>query len=383
MRIGIEAQRIFRTKKHGMDMVALQLIKVLPEVAPEHEYVVFARPGEDSRVLDDISGLKVVTVGGLTYADWEQLWLPLAIAKHKIDVMHYTSNTASLFCPVPFVLTLHDVIFLENGTQSKLWYQRLGAIYRRWNVPAIVRKASKVITVSSFESVRILNHFPELQGNVRVIYNAASNTFFSSPDNVDPKVQNLPETFLLFLGNTDPKKNTTNVIRAYARYRQNYKGGLPLVIGDFPRQLVEKILIEEGNGYLLEDIVSLGYLSQNTLSYLYRRATAFLYPSLRESFGIPIVEAMASRCPVITSNVTSMPEIAEGAALEVNPENVNEIARAMHRMETDGSLRERLALAGSERALDFDWRSSAREYVRIYEEISLSKILNKLFVQNL
>jgi glycosyltransferase involved in cell wall biosynthesis len=384
MRIGIEAQRILRKKKHGMDMVALQLIKSLQVVAPEHEYIIFVRPGDDNSVLNGLMNVKVVYVEAFSYADWEQVWLPLAILRNNIDLMHFTSNTASLFCPTPYVLTLHDVIFLENRERSKAWYQRLGAIYRKLVVPIAARKAARVVTVSIFESGRILQHYPELKHCLRVVYNAASSLFAkknSIPDSL--KLKKLPDSFFLFLGNTDPKKNTANVIRAYIHYRQYWKGELPLVIGDYPRSLVEKILIEEGEAYLLDDVISLGYLTQFELSELYSKATGFLYPSLRESFGIPILEAMASGCPVITSDTSSMPEIAEDAAIIIKPERPEEISCAMRKIEKDNTLRDGLISKGKDRAREFNWDKSSAQYAKLYEEVFLPKMLNKLSIQNL
>lgn len=365
-------------------MVALQLIKALQEIAPEHEYVVFVRPGDDTGVLNGLPKTRIVYVRGITYADWEQVWLPIAILRAKVDIMHFTSNTAPVFCPVPYVLTLHDVIFMENTSRSKVMYQRLGAVYRKWNVPIAVRKASKVVTVSNYESNQILHFFPEVNSQLRVIYNAVSNSFFdrlSLPAN--SSAEKFPPEFFLFLGNTDPKKNTDNVIRAYVHYRQNLKGDLPLIIGDYPRLLVEALMIKEGAGYLLDDVISLGYLTQFELSNLYKKATAFLYPSLRESFGIPLLEAMASHCPVISSNTSSMPEVAEGAAILIDPTNPLAIGKAMHDIEKNEGLRAALILKGVDRASQFSWARSAQQYSRLYEEVSLSRMLNKLSIQNL
>jgi len=384
MRIGIEAQRILRKNKHGMDMVALHLIRALQEIAPEHEYIVFLRPGEDISVLSGFTSVKVEYVHSLTYADWEQVWLPLAILRCKVDIMHFTSNTAPVFCPVPYVLTLHDVIFMENTSRSKALYQKLGSIYRAWNVPIVARKAAKVVTVSIYESQRILHFFPEVKSYLRVIYNAVSSTFFDRGDlSINSSIAKLPSKFFLFLGNTYPKKNTANVIKAYIHYRNILKGELPLIIGDYPRNLVESLMIKEGSAELLDDVISLGYLTQLELSNLYKKATAFLYPSLRESFGIPILEAMASHCPVITSTTSSMPEVAEGAAVMVDPCKPLEISAAMEKIEKNVAFRQQLIQKGKTRAMQFSWKRSAQQYLRLYEEVSLSRMLNKFSIQNL
>src|SRR5690348_13137447 len=114
MRIGIEAQRIFRPKKHGMDVVAIELIKNLQALDHKNEYVIFSRKGVDDHTIDESGNFALDRFSAITYADWEQIQLPVRMRKNKIDILHCTANTAPLQCPVPLLLTLHDIIYLEN-----------------------------------------------------------------------------------------------------------------------------------------------------------------------------------------------------------------------------------------------------------------------------
>ena len=153
MKIGIEGQRLFRKKKHGMDMVALELIKNLQEIDHKNEYVIFVKPDEDDTCIPDAPNFKVVElISKWGYPGWEQIALPKAAFQEGCDVLHCTSNTGPLFCKVPLVTTLHDIIYLESISLFKKegsWYQKLGNMYRRYFVPPVIKKSKKVITVSN------------------------------------------------------------------------------------------------------------------------------------------------------------------------------------------------------------------------------------------
>ena len=153
MKIGIEAQRIFRKKKHGMDIYALELIRNLQVIDQLNEYYIFVRPGED-RCLEETDNFKIIEIKALTYADWEQIQLPLEASKLELDLLHCTSNTAPIFSPAPLYVTLHDIIYLNQSYSGGSWYQKLGHYYRKWIVPVVFKKAKKVFTVSHFEKGR-------------------------------------------------------------------------------------------------------------------------------------------------------------------------------------------------------------------------------------
>ena len=156
MRIGIEAQRIFRKNKHGMDYVVLQEIKELQMMDTKNEYFVFVAPGED-RCLEDSKNVHIIEIGGNFYPLWEQFTLPRAAKELDLDMLHCTSNTAPINCKLPLILTLHDIIFLEPRDQNnKSLYQNMGWLYRRLVVPKILKKCKKIITVSNFEKQNIM-----------------------------------------------------------------------------------------------------------------------------------------------------------------------------------------------------------------------------------
>ena len=157
MRIGIEAQRIFRKNKHGMDYVVLEEIRELQKIDTRNEYFVFVAPGED-KCLEDSKNVHILEIGGDFYPLWEQVTLLKAANELNLDMLHCTSNTAPIRCKIPLILTLHDIIFLEpRDKTNKSFYQNMGWFYRRLVVPRILKKCKRIITVSNFERNNIIS----------------------------------------------------------------------------------------------------------------------------------------------------------------------------------------------------------------------------------
>ena len=218
MKIAIEAQRIFRKDKHGMDFVVLEFVRRLEKLGGTDEFYILVGPGEDE-CLAESERVHIVRINAGSYPVWEQIALPLALMKIKPDLLHCTSNTAPLFCSVPLVLTLHDIIFLERqqGSNASL-YQKLGRIYRRLMVPPVLKKCKTIITVSDFERKRILSSLNLPQDRVVSVYNGFSPAFRQMEARECEAVRQkyiTQDGFIFFLGNTDPKKNTVNTFKAY------------------------------------------------------------------------------------------------------------------------------------------------------------------------
>jgi glycosyltransferase involved in cell wall biosynthesis len=374
LRIGIEAQRLFRSHKHGMDIVALELIKHLQQIDHENEYFIFVKPDTDSKVLPAAPNFHVVEVPGGPYPYWEQVLLPRAAREAGVQLLHCTSNTAPLQAGVPLVLTLHDIIYLEPlDLRRGSWYQRIGNLYRRWNVPRVVPHCQRILTVSAFEQARIVQRLPEAAGRVEVVYNSAGAQFRPIADAAALAATRtkykLPERFAFFLANTDPKKNLRGVLQAMAQLKQQDELDLKLVMLDYKEASLTAILQEIGAPELRPDIILCGYVPNQELPLIYNLAEVFLYPSLRESFGIPILEAMACGAPVITSNTSSMPEVAGEAALFVDPFRPETIAAALLELQNNPAARAALVAQGHARVRKFSWLETARHVRRVYEEV--------------
>ena len=338
MRIAIEAQRIFRKNKHGMDFVAPECIRELQKMDTNNEYYIFVSPGED-HCLKESANMRIIEVKCPTYPLWEQVALPRALIKVKPDLLHCTSNTAPIHCPVPLILTLHDIIFLEpRQSGNKSWYQNMGWYYRRMVVPRILPLCKKVITVSRFAPLWLITRK------------------YIQTDN-----------YLFFLGNTDPKKNVPRTLKAYSIYLRRSHIKRPLLIADLSEERLDETLKEQAIEEIKPYLSYPGYIPNTDLAYLYNGAFAFLYTSLRESFGIPMLEAMACGTPVIAGNTSAMPEIAGDSGILVDPLEEEEIANALLRLEEEANYYDRQVASGLERVKEFSWEKTAKALLQLYE----------------
>ena len=370
MRIGIEAQRIFRKNKHGMDYVVLQEIRELQKIDTRNEYFVFVAPGDD-RCLEDTQNVHILEIGGDFYPLWEQVTLLKAANELNLDMLHCTSNTAPIRCKIPLILTLHDIIFLEpRDKANKSFYQNMGWFYRRLVVPRILKKCKRIITVSNFEKNNIMSKLDLPQGKIAMIYNGY-NEWFKPLDDTEQIYKKYIDTsgYFFFLGNTDPKKNTERTLVAYSKYLEKSEVKRQLLMADLDKSFLGSIIERNHIENILPQIVMPGYIVNKDLPYIYNNAFAFLYTSLRESFGIPLLEAMACGTPVITSNTSSMPEIGGSEAILINPEDPDEIAEKMLLLEKDEELYQRQKKIGPIRAKCFSWQQTAEHLLDLYESI--------------
>lgn len=368
MKIAIEAQRIFRPNKHGMDFVALETIRELQKIDHENEYFIFVSPGPD-HCLNESDNMHIVELRCPSYPLWEQVALPRAVARVRPDLLHCTSNTAPVKCPVPLVLTLHDIIFLEKRqSSSRSLYQEMGWHYRRLVVPRILSECRKIITVSNFECNRIREALNLPKDRLTAVYNGYSPHFRQMPPAPEIVHKYIPsDDYLFFLGNTDPKKNTPRVLKAYGLYLRQSKHKRPLLIADLKEEAIDGILSAEGIKEVKPYLSFPGYIPNADLAALYNGAFAFLYPSLRESFGIPMLELMACGTPVIAGNTSAMPEIAGEGALLADPLDENDIARKILLLEEDDTFYQQQVDYGLERVKLFSWRKSAEALLKIYK----------------
>lgn len=375
MKIGIEGQRLFRTKKHGMDFVAIELVKNLQLIDNINEYFVFVQSGTD-KCLQSSDNIHIVEMEVRSYPLWEQFILPRSASKFGCELLHCTSNTGPLTGTVPIIITLHDIFYLEYFSLFKSGftnYQKFGNMYRRFVVPSVVKKSRKIITVSYSEKERIAKFFTINDDRLTVIYNGVGTCFAPITDteilNKIKETYHLPEKFIFLLGNTDPKKNTKGVLIAYAKFLQNCGIPLSLVIADFPEASLNEILIKQGLSHIRSKIICLDYIRNPDLPAILSLSSQFLYPSFWESFGIPILEAMSCGTPVITSNVFAMPETAGDAALLIDPNNPDEMADAMCRIANDPELAKQMVEKGKNQSARFTWKKMAQDYLKIYNEV--------------
>ncbi len=373
MKIAIEAQRLFRNKKHGMEIVALELIRQLQKIDHSNEYIIFTRKDKDNRCLEQTENFKIVEIPGYSYADWEQYSLPRALRREKPDILHCTANTSPLLLNIPLVLTLHDIIYLESFDFSGSIYQNFGNLYRRFIVPKTARNC-EIITVSEYERDKIAGALRIRKEQIHVIYNAFNPQFKVIRESAELEAvrlqYNLPTSFILFFGNTAPKKNTKGVLESYAYYCGHcIEVPLPLVITDCTEEYIHGILRMIGAVQVEKYIQVKDYISFDDLPQIYNLATLFLYPSLRESFGMPIIEAMACGTPVITSDSSAMPEVAGGAAWLADPLQPERIGEGIIALLEDRKCQEELIGKGLQNVKRFSWEITAEKVLNVYKSL--------------
>lgn len=322
----------------------------------------------------EISGTSARLGARLGKIWWEQVALRKACASNRADILHSPYFASPLFPNVPTVVTIHDVITLVLPEYGAALHTR---VYNRL-VSAAARKARAVLTVSEAakrDIVRVLGIAPD---RIHVTYNAPDPDLRPATDGASLEAMRdgfgITGEYVLYFGGFDARKNVGRVVRAYHAARESFSGPHRLVLAGSmnlvghplypdPRPLVKELGLEE-------EVIVTGRVSETDKQLLFSGATAFVFPSLYEGFGIPVLEAMACGAPVITSNSSSLPEVAGEAALLVDPSSVDEIARAMVRLVNDPGLREELRGKGLRRVSDFSWQESAQRTLDVYRRVA-------------
>jgi glycosyltransferase involved in cell wall biosynthesis len=301
--------------------------------------------------------------------------LPLLLRRVRVDLLHMPWFYAPAIVSSKLVITVHDLTDVLQpvvGTSSPV---RAGRLYFARRALA---RANRILAVSQASKRDLASTFGVSEGKIEVIYNAVDELFLREPEPADAEAvlarHAVTGPYVLYAGNIKPQKNLPRLIEAFAVAKAE--------LADDPRYAQLKLLLigdalgEQSDlrravvrSRVRGDVRFLGFLPQPVLRVFYARAAAFLFPSLYEGFGLPPLEAMAHGTPVLTSNVSSMPEVFGGAALLVNPENVFEIARGIRQILTDDDLRATLIARGRELARSFSWQRSADQVQCVYEDV--------------
>jgi len=302
------------------------------------------------------------TTHPLARIGWEQLVQPFVLWQEKIDLLHSLAFVTPLLSPCPSVITIYDlsfIIFPQGFKHSKRLYLTL-------LTPPSARKSRRIITISEStkrDTVRLLGVSSK---KVDVVYCGVDKVFHPLPEREVASFRQergLPERIILFVGTIEPRKNVARLVEAYSRLRDRQ---VKLVIGGARGWLYEEIFARVEELELTGDVLFPGYIPPEELPLWYNAAELFVYPSLYEGFGLPPLEAMACGTPVITSNVSSLPEVVGEAGLTVDPMDSEGLAEAMNQVLGDGALRQSMREWGLARAGRFSWAKAARETVGVY-----------------
>jgi len=295
---------------------------------------------------------------------WEQTEL---LQRSRGGVLWSPSITGPLLHPRQ-VVTIHDVVPLDHPE----WLSRQFAQWYRWLTPRLAQTACHIITVSEYSKSRIVHHSGISPDKVAVTLLAADRRFAPRSGHETQTTLmplNLPSSrYVLSIGSIEPRKNTVRLVEAWKSIQARLEPDLWLVVTGAKGR--SQVFSEVGLLEIPPRVHFTDHVPDEVLPHLYAGAKAFVYPSLYEGFGLPPLEAMASGVPVITSNVTSLPEVVGDAALMVNPSSTTELAGAMLRLLEDEELRRRLSSAGLMRAQRFSWREAAAQTLSILEGVA-------------
>lgn len=372
MHIGIDAHAI-GAQQGGNETYIRGLIRALAEIDDRNRYTIYlAEAGAAAEWRDGFASrhtnFEIRLLPKPTPLVRVPLFLAYELRRRPVDVLH-VQYTAPPFCRVPVVATIHDLAF-EHMPET---FTRRGSFQLKLTVRRTAQRAVRIATVSEYSRQDLLRTYHLPPEKVAVTYNGVDSHFTAKTgpnETADVRQRfGISRDYLLAVGSLQPRKNLVRLIRAYAKLRTENQNFSPqLVIVGRKLWLADEIFAEVRRQTWAEDVILTGYASDEDLPKLYRQAAAFVYPSLFEGFGLPPVEAMACGTPVITSDVSSLPEITGEAALLVDPLDQAAIESALLEILNDQSLRARLKEQGIEQAKKFTWRAAAERTLQLYQE---------------
>ena len=363
--IGLDARKI---QDPGLGPYIRNLMHHLAKLDSENRYVLIARPQDKEFFRDLPDNFRPSFETSPVYSVRELFGLSWQLWRSKLDLYHSTHYVLPAWVGSPVVVTIHDIVHL---LYPEFLPSRLAFLYAQQMIRRSLSRADRLIAVTQNTRTDLVKHFDVDGRKAEVIYNGVEDTFRKKlpPEELERwrRDLGLERSYLLFVGNPTPKrKNLDTVIQAYARAREIARFDAPLVcIGE--RHGSEFKTRQRALNLGVGDRVRLlGKVAPEALPALYQGATLFLFPTLYEGFGMPVVEAMASGVTVITSNTAALKELAEGYAHLVDPLDVEGMAQAIAHCMSDPDHRNSLAKLGLRRAEDFRWSQTARKTLEIY-----------------
>ena len=360
MKIAIDVRK---WRDYGIGTYVRNVVRHLARLDPHNTYFLFCHETDEPTLRDLSENFVPVVDESHQYRLREHFSIPFKLRRLGAQLLHSPHYVRPLLCTIPSVVTIHDCIHLlfPQYLPNRMAYR-----YARFVMGSAVEKSALVYTVSQASRADILRFYPSTDPDkVRVVPNAIDPELLVDPgeeerERVRERYQ-IHGRFVLFAGNVKPHKNLERLIRAFALVRaQSGRRDLRLVLigDDVSRYNSLRRTAEEAG--VRPDVRFFGFVPHQTLAALYRMASVFAFPSLYEGFGLPPLEAMACGTPVLTSKVSSLPEVAGDGALLVDPYSVEEIATGLARLLDDDDLRRDLVARGRARAAAFSWERSAR-----------------------
>ncbi|MBI4562851.1 MAG: glycosyltransferase family 4 protein [Candidatus Rokubacteria bacterium] len=364
LRVGLDLSLIQRDRT-GLWVYGSYLSDALQRAGDDVQLTRYASPWPFVR-----KNVMTRVANGLAHVVWNQVVLPLRLWRAGMDLLHALAYFGPLACPAPLVVTYHALTAIPVRYLGGFWNWYFALLMK----PTLAR-ADRIIVVS--ESLRrdLLHAYRLAADKVRVIYPGVSSAFRplagrEAKAEIARRFPHLPEKYVLWAGEINRRKNVPTLLQAFRLLKDRAGVEHKLVLAGGPGlgfAEVEHTIADLG---LRGDVVLLGHQPHSEMPCLYNGASAFVYPSLYEGFGSPLVEAMACGCPVATSNAAAMPEVVADAGKIFDPRNAESIAESLEEILTDPDLAVALRAGGLERARQFSWGKAAAETLAVYREVA-------------
>jgi len=367
MIIGIDARPLSYPQLTGIGVYLNSLLQAIQELDQENQYYLISNGAIHFEVVNPrwkkLEGrLPQRKIGTL----WMQVFVPRLASTLKLDLFWGPRHQLPLFMPkeIKTVLTVHDIVHLLFPRTMSL----PNLVAERLLMQRSIRRADYVMADSQSTASGIQEHYQVRPTKIGVVYPGGPTVSeqMHSPVSDDEK---LPGKYFLFVGTLEPRKNLRAILGAFALLDTEREDVHIVVVGNIGWKTKDVMSLLKAHRYRSR-IHFTGYVDAARLSFIYRNALCLLYPSLYEGFGFPILEAMTYGVPVITSNVSSMPEVAGDAALLVDPNDINELANAMNMILSNGNLRDLMVFKGYKRLKEFSWMRCAEEVLDIFKKVS-------------
>lgn len=374
MKIGLDGSRAFLKKRTGIEEYSYQVIRHLRDELKDARVIVYIRADQDvDFALPEQWTVKKLWAPRL----WTQGRLSLQMLVDRPDVLFVPAHTVPLMHPKKTVVVVHGLEY-EFCPEAYSWWER---VYMRLSIWFSCKVADRVICVSENTKRDVVKLYGVLEEKISVIHEACSPKIYEKHSESLPygdetvpvsgavhqaSEYSFLQPYFLFIGRLEERKNVVRMIEAFEIFKEKYNLSHKLVLAGKPGYGYEKIVKRKAQSEKEEDIVELGYVNEEEKEELLRGAEGFLFPTLYEGFGLPVLEAQAAHIPVIASNVSSLPEVAGEGAVLVNPESVEEIVEAMYRVVSDEGLKHAILQKGKENLRRFSWEKCARELVGLF-----------------
>lgn len=364
IRIGVDGNEANVEKKVGVSVYTLNLLRYFSKVADqEHCFIVYLKNSPSLELPEENNYFKYKVIKGNFL--WSQIYLPIYLSTHReIDVYFSPAHYLPSFCPVPQVVTIHDLAYLyfpEDFTKKDLWQ------LKNWTRLS-VKKANKIIAVSKTTKKDIMKNYGVDEDKVSVVYNGFEKQF----DKLKIKNLKFIEKYVLFVGTIQPRKNLETLIDAFDKFVKANVDFKLIIVGK-KGWLYEDIFKKVRSLKLEEEVIFTDHVTDEKLVWYYQNAFCFVLPSLYEGFGIPVLEAMSYGCPTIISMTSSLPEVGGDASLYFDPKSSEDLMEKIITLQKNKELRKELVIKGKKRVKDFSWDRCGKE--------TLEVILKTVFVQ--